>query len=111
MDNTNGKLSKNGRVLNGGTGYLHSIVADGHIVNEYLNNFQMNADCCHSWLTLLEFHPDGDTVRFRSYNPYLDTYNLAPDHEFSLVITDKKVGRDHEQHMADRKSTRLNSSH
>src|SRR5690606_33266754 len=42
--NPNVKLIMSGHVLWDGTGYLRSVGADGHIVNEYLTNFQNKPD-------------------------------------------------------------------
>jgi len=97
------KLIMNGHVLNDGNGFLKSVGADGQIVNEYLTNFQMKTDGGQSWLTLLEFQPDGETVQVKTYNPYLDTYNREVDQEFTLTLTDKRVGADHAQQTLDLK--------
>lgn len=100
---SNIKLVMNGHVLDDGNGFLKSVGADGQIVNEYLTNFQMKTDGGQSWLTLLEFQPDGETVQVKTYNPYLDIYNRAGDQEFTLTVTDKTVGADHAQQTLDLK--------
>lgn len=76
----------NGHVLGDGTGYLASTNDQGRTVHQILSNYQMREMGGEAYLRLMEFHPDGTTVRVRTYSPVFDKYMLAPDHQFIIRL-------------------------
>ena len=96
---SNIKLIMNGHVLNDGTGLLTSIGEEGQVIHQALSDFQVRAQGGQAWLRLLEFQPDGETVRVRTYTPALDQYDRTIDNEFTLAFTDRKVMKDHVDQM------------
>jgi len=53
-------------------GYLASTTAKGNTCHQILFNAQFLPEGGQGWLRLLEFLPDGTTVRVRTYSPYFD---------------------------------------
>lgn len=93
------KAILNGHVLDDGTGMLTSIGQQGQIIHQALSDYQVRTNGGDAWLRLLEIHPDGETVRVRTYSPALDKYDLTLDNEFTLAFTDRKVMSDHVDQM------------
>jgi hypothetical protein len=58
--------------------YLTSETARGNTCHQLLFNAQFLPEGGQGWLRLLEFLPDGETLRVRTYSPYFD-YDGAPD--------------------------------
>ncbi|MCC7398224.1 MAG: hypothetical protein IT455_14240 [Planctomycetes bacterium] len=79
-------LTLNGHVLGDGTGYLCSVNDRGHTVHQMLVNYQFRELGGEAYMRLLEFLPDGKTVRVRSYSPLYDRHLTAPDQQFTFVI-------------------------
>jgi hypothetical protein len=79
-------LTLNGHVLGDGTGYLASKNDQGFTVHQMLSNFQMRELGGEGYMRLLEFQPDGRTVRIKSYSPVFDRSLTAPDHHFEIVL-------------------------
>lgn len=79
-------LTLNGHVLGDGTGYLASRNDLGFTVHQMLANFQMRALGGEAYLRLLEFDPDGTTVRVKSYSPLYDAFLSEPDQQFSFTL-------------------------
>lgn len=79
-------LTLNGHVLGDGTGYLASRNDRGRTVHQILANYQFRALGGEAFLRLLEFLPDGRTVRVKSYSPLHDRYLTEPDQQFTFVI-------------------------
>jgi 3',5'-cyclic AMP phosphodiesterase CpdA len=79
-------LVLNGHVLGDGTGYLASKNDAGSTVHQILANYQMRELGGEGYLRLLEFRPDGRTVRVKSYSPLHDRYLLDPDQHFGLEL-------------------------
>ncbi|MEX2217650.1 MAG: metallophosphoesterase, partial [Phycisphaerales bacterium] len=76
----------NGHVLGDGTGYLASKNDAGRTVHQLLSNYQLRPAGGEGFLRLMEFQPDGKTVRIKSYSPVFDTYLTAPDQQFEVTL-------------------------
>ncbi|NOG54334.1 MAG: metallophosphatase [Planctomycetes bacterium] len=76
----------NGHVLGDGTGYLASQADDGHTVHQMLANYQMRQLGGEGYLRLLEFQPDGITVRVKTYSCLYNTFLLDPDQQFEIKL-------------------------
>jgi hypothetical protein len=96
---TNIKAMLNGHVLDDGTGMLTSIGQQGQIIHQALSDYQVRTNGGDAWLRLMEFYPDGETVRVRTFSPALDRYDLTVDNDFTMAFTDRKVMSDHVDQM------------
>lgn len=76
----------NGHVLGDGAGYLASTSDRGKVVHQILSNYQMRDLGGEGYLRLLEFQPDGKTVRIKSYSPVFDRYLAQPDQQFEVTL-------------------------
>lgn len=79
-------LTVNGHVLNNGTGLLTSKGDKGNTVHQMLVNYQMLDEGGLGYLRLLEFLPDGKTLRVKTYSPSLGVFATAKDQDFKLTI-------------------------
>lgn len=79
-------LTINGHVLGDGTGYLRSTTDHGNTCHQMLVNYQMREQGGQAYLRLLEFLPDGETVRVHSYSPLLGTFLDETDQRFEFVL-------------------------
>lgn len=79
-------LTFNGHVLGDGTGYLKSTTDTGQVCHQMLSNYQMRELGGEAYLRLLEFQPDGRTIRVKSYSPLYDKYLLEADQLFELKL-------------------------
>lgn len=79
-------LTLNGHVLGDGTGYLASRNDRGRTVHQILANYQFRTLGGEAYLRLMEFLPDGRTVRVKTYSPLHDRYLTDPDQQFTFVI-------------------------
>lgn len=76
-------------------GYLASENDHGDTVHQLLFNAQFLPLGGEGWIRLLEFTPDGETVRVRTYSPYFAQDNdpetapwrTAPDDDFSIQLS------------------------
>jgi hypothetical protein len=82
----------NGHVLGDGLGRMTSTTSGGRGVHQMLVNFQMRPQGGDGWLRLLEFRPDGRTVQVRDYSPTRKQRNESPQNQFSLQLSDIRVG-------------------
>ena len=82
----NFRMVFNGHVLNDGTGYRATLGDHGNVVHQMLANYQMKSEGGMGDMRLLEFLPDGETVKVRTYSPVLDRYDTAFDQEFTLNL-------------------------
>lgn len=80
-------LTLNGHVLNDGTGFLVTQDRLGRDVPQILANYQMRPMGGSGYLRILEFQPDGQTVRMKAYSPIYDRYIPRPDHSFEFKIS------------------------
>ncbi len=76
-----------GHVLNSGTGQLSSASPQGHVVHQIMANYQERPRGGEGYLRLMEFLPDGATVRVKSYSPVLDRYLTEPTQQFVLELS------------------------
>jgi hypothetical protein len=76
----------NGHVLGDGTGYLASKNNTGTQTHQILSNYQMRTLGGEGYLRLMEFLPDGQSVRVRTYSPLYDRYLLDQDQHFDLTM-------------------------
>jgi hypothetical protein len=79
-------LTLNGHVLGDGTGYLASENDHGQTCHQILANYQMRQLGGEAYLRLLEFQPDGATVRVKTYSPLYDRYLLDEDQHFRFQL-------------------------
>jgi hypothetical protein len=79
-------MTLNGHVLGDGAGYLASPNDHGRVVHQMLSNFQMRELGGEGYLRLLEFQPDGITVRIKSYSPVFDRFLTTPDQQFEIRL-------------------------
>lgn len=79
-------LTLNGHVLGDGTGYRTDVNDLGNTVHQMLVNYQMRSLGGEAYIRLLEFQPDGRTVRVRSYSPVYNNFLLASDQDFSFIM-------------------------
>jgi hypothetical protein len=75
-----------GHVLNDGTGYLVENNAAGDPVHQMLINYQTRSLGGEGYMRLLEFQPDGQTVKVSSYSPVYDGFLTTADHQFDLQL-------------------------
>lgn len=80
------ELVFNGHVLGDGAGYRADRTDTGALCHQALSNYQMRELGGEGYLRLLEFLPDGKTVRVKSYSPVLDRYMEEPDQQFELTL-------------------------
>ena len=80
-------LVLNGHVLGDGTGYLASQNDTGTITHQMLSNYQMRQMGGEGYLRLIEFLPDGHTLRVRTYSPVYEKFLLDPDQHFEMRLT------------------------
>jgi 3',5'-cyclic AMP phosphodiesterase CpdA len=76
----------NGHALGDGAGYLVSATDAGTLCHQMLSNYQMRQLGGGGYLRLIQFLPDGDTVRVHSYSPIYDRFLWEPDQAFSFAL-------------------------
>jgi hypothetical protein len=67
--------------------YLRSVGDRGQVVHQMLLNSQFEANGGNGWLRVLEFLADGQTVRVRTFSPYLGVYRTDAANQFEFAIT------------------------
>jgi hypothetical protein len=82
----------NGHVLNDGAGYLVSEGRHGQQVHQILANYQAAVEPRRpygggGYLRLMQFLPDGRTVRVKTYSPWLDEWLNEPGHRFDISLS------------------------
>ena len=77
-------LTVNGHVGGSGLGFLASKNSHGGTTHQMLVNYQMRPLGGEGYLRILEFWPDGRTVRVRSYSPLYDKYLQDAGNQFSF---------------------------
>jgi hypothetical protein len=82
-------LVLNGHVLNDGLGFLVSEGDNGNTVYQMLVNFQMKPLGGESWLRLIEFLPDGQTIQVKNYCPLYEKYNTSPEDQFVIKLSQR----------------------
>lgn len=95
----NVRMVLSGHVLEDGEGRITSVGDHGQVVHQLVQNFQPGVNDSefggNGFMRLMEFWPDGETVRVRTFSPFVGEYNPSPGHEFFLTLHDQKVDRDH----------------
>jgi hypothetical protein len=95
----NVRMVLSGHVLEDGEGRITSVGDHGQVVHQLVQNFQPGVKDSefggNGFMRLMEFWPDGETVRVRTFSPFVGEYNPSPGHEFFLTLHDQKVGIDH----------------
>jgi hypothetical protein len=76
----------NGHVLGDGTGYRVDNNLAGEPVHQMLVNYQMRNLGGEAYMRILEFQPDGETVKLSSYSPLYDNYLTASDQDFDINL-------------------------
>lgn len=76
----------NGHVLGDGTGFRIDNNDAGKPVAQMLVNYQMRALGGESYLRILEFQPDGKTVKVTSHSPVYNNFLTATDQDFQFEI-------------------------
>ena len=71
-----------------GSGYLASRNESGKVVHQISSCYQGWPEGGGGYLRLLQFHPDGKTVKVRTYSPWYDQWKTAPLEEFSFQLDD-----------------------
>ncbi|NNJ85792.1 MAG: hypothetical protein HKP20_01365 [Akkermansiaceae bacterium] len=79
-------MTFNGHVLGDGTGYLLENNLAGDPVHQMLINYQMRSLGGEGYMRLLEFQPDGQTVKVSSYSAVYDRNLTASDHQFNFTL-------------------------
>lgn len=79
-------MALNGHVLKEGTGYLVSETDVGSRCHQMLSNYQTLDMGGQGWMRILEFLPDGQTVRVFTYSPLFDDFNRDPEHTFEFTL-------------------------
>ena len=62
-------------------------VFNGNTVHTLLSDYQGRANGGDGWLRILEFSPNNNQIRVRTYSPTLDQYETDADSEFTLDHT------------------------
>ena len=79
-------ITLNGHVLGDGTGYRTDRTDRGNTCHQILANYQMRELGGEAYLRLLEFRPDGKTVRIKAYSPLFDKHMLEDDQSFTITL-------------------------
>jgi len=74
-----------GHVTGDGAGRRTDAVG-GRPVHQLLANYQVRRSAGEGWLRVLEFLPDGHTLRIHTYSPWLDQFMTDPQHQFELDL-------------------------
>jgi hypothetical protein len=76
-----------GHVCNTGVGYLAEKNDAGHTVHQILSNYQMRPLLGgEGYMRLMEFLPDGKTVKIRSYSPLYDRLLTNEQQQFTVEL-------------------------
>ncbi|MCL5096477.1 MAG: metallophosphoesterase, partial [Candidatus Omnitrophica bacterium] len=78
-----------GHYMGEGSGYLASVGDHGNVVHQIFTNFQMLERGGNGFLRIVEF--DGETVRVKTYSPFLDQFKTGSLNEFSFARTPNRV--------------------
>ena len=79
-------MTINGHVCHDGLGFLASKADNGNLVYQMLVNFQTRPIGGESWLRLLEFLPDGQTIQVKTYCPLVERYETGPESQFVIRL-------------------------
>ena len=79
-------MTLSGHVLGSGVGYLVSTTDTGTSCHQMLSNYQMRELGGEAYMRLIEFLPDGHTVRVLTYSPLYDSFMTEADQSFTLAL-------------------------
>lgn len=79
-------MTLNGHVLGDGLGRLKSKGEGGNDVHQMLVNYQMHHKGGEGWMRLMEFRPDGQTVKVCDYSPVRNQRNESCHTCFTLKL-------------------------
>ncbi|MBL9163917.1 MAG: DUF1080 domain-containing protein [Planctomycetaceae bacterium] len=79
-------MTLNGHVLEDGAGRTSTKGDAGNMVHQMLANYQNRAEGGEGYMRLIEFSPDGKTIRVRSYSPSTKMCKVAEDQQFTLEL-------------------------
>lgn len=82
----NSFMTINGHVCNSGLGFLTSTADNGNNVYQMLVNYQMLPIGGGAWLRILNFLPDGKTIKVETYSPLYEKFNTDPNNQFMINI-------------------------
>ena len=77
-------LVLSGHILYDGLGRLTSTGDHGNVVHQVLTNYQMKARGGNGWLRIMTFLPKEQTIRVRTYSPFLDEWATDEQNQFEL---------------------------
>ncbi len=77
-------LTLNGHVLEDGAGQVESRGDHGNTVHQLMANYQNRFEGGEGYLRLIEFLPDGQTIKVRSFSPSTNKLKIAGDQQFEL---------------------------
>jgi hypothetical protein len=66
--------------------YLMTRADDGDPVYQMLFDTQTRQGGGEGWIRLLEFQPDGKTIRVKTYSPYYDQWSYASDEFYTIFV-------------------------
>ncbi len=79
-------MTLNGHVLHDGLARIATPTPGGRDVHQMLVNFQMRPNGGDGWLRLMEFQPDGRTVKVCDYSPVRGERNESQQNMFTLQL-------------------------
>ena len=79
-------MTLNGHVLEDGAGRTETRGDAGNVVHQMLANYQNRAEGGQGFMRLIEFLPDGKTIKVRSYSPSTKTCKVDEDQQFTLSL-------------------------
>lgn len=75
-----------GHVATGGVGYLASVGEHGNTVHQLMADYEKMRGGGSGYLRLVEFLPDGRTIRVRTYSPFLDRHLVDGANQFDIPL-------------------------
>ena len=79
-------MTLNGHVLEDGAGRISTPGDAGNMVHQMMANYQNRAEGGEGYMRLLEFLPDGKTVKVRSFSPSTKMCKVNEDQQFALTL-------------------------
>ena len=62
-------------------------VVNGHEVHQLLSDYQDSENGGNGWLRILEFHRQEEEIHVKTFSPYLNSYELDNNSQFTLNAT------------------------
>lgn len=79
-------MTLNGHVLEDGAGRISTPGDAGNMVHQMMANYQNRAEGGEGYMRLIEFLPDGKTIKVRSFSPSTKMCKVAEDQQFTLSL-------------------------